>query len=588
MVPDEGLIEQPIHSIARLLAHGRTRDALQFITEQMAKTSQSLFGHEVTDEDIQLSLEVAQSLLDSANADAAAAIIESLGRATSGQTLPASTCIEVASLSVEVALARDQPDAAIDVLTALENSLSERFGQTSDELAGPLERLIALLQSAGQLANAGLYRARLDEVKNAREDRELRNRTTMGPARAKDRKKPDETLRLVDVFYFTHRARVNAPTSMQFYTGRRGDLEFGIAQAAVRENPSLSALPTDQILRLEFRDNAADAAFLREVQPLAGADTFFAQMMSTLTRSGRSEVLLFVHGFNVSFRAAVERSAQIAVDLDIDGAAALYSWPSQASVFSYFVDRNNLLERYAEDLAMVLARIATELRPASLLLIAHSMGNEFLLSALQVIHRKLGGTFHASDVVFASPDVDREDFVNRVTPLVSVADRMTLYASKRDRALKISEFLQSYDRAGNASTPALVPGIDTIDTTFASKGLIGHADFAGSALDDLRAVAWTLLPPDQRALLAPAALDNGTLWRMLSPSLQELTVESHAFGAALTLARRMDSAAMGFAQAALAKSRSPDQFVLAKGRRLVEMLATVLPALRVSAKALRS
>ena len=526
MFPDEGLIEQPIHNVARLLAHGRTEDAIRHISEWRANAATLFVGNGALDEDIQLSLDVAQELLNSANTGAAASIIDSLRRSISGQTLPASTCIDVASLEVEIALARSRPDVAINVLTALDKTLSESFGGTCDELVGPLERLIGLLESEGQLVKADPYRTRLDAVKDARKYREFRDRTTMGPALGETWKKSSESLRLVDIFYFTHRARVNFPTAMRFYSGRRGHLEFGVAQAAVREDPGLSALPADRMLRLEFRDNAADVAFLREVRPLAGADQFLSEMRSELARSGRSEVLLFVHGFNVSFRAALERSAKTAVDLDIDGATVLYSWPSQASVLSYFVDRNNVLERYVEDLATVLATIATELRPASLLLIAHSMGNEFLLSALQVLHRKLGGAFHASDVVFASPDVDREDFVNRVTPLVSMADRMTLYASKRDRPLQISEFLQSYDRAGNASTPALVPGIDTIDTTFASKGLLGHADFAGSALDDLRAITWTLLPPDRRALLAPTARDDGTLWRMLSPSLQELMVES--------------------------------------------------------------
>lgn len=587
MSPDERLIEKPIYNIARLLAHGRMEDAIRLVTERTANAAPFFVGNGVSEEDVQLSLNVVQVFLDLGSTDAAASVVESLRRAISDQTLPASTFIDVASLEVEIALASGRPDFAIGVLTDLEKSLADRFGNTCDELVGPLQRLIALLESDDQLAKAGTYRARLDAIKNARDYRDSKARTTMGPA-PDDWKKSRETLRLVDVFYFTHRARVKAPTAMQFYGGRRGTLEFGIAQAAVREDSGLSALPANRILRLEFRDEAADAAFLREVRPLAGADPFFAEMRSAITRSERSEVLLFIHGFNVSFRAAVERSAKTAVDLDIDGATVLYSWPSQASIVSYFVDRNNLLQRYVEDLATVLERIATELRPASLLLIAHSMGNEFLLSVLEVLHRNLGEAFHASDIVFASPDVDREDFVHRVTPLVSMADRMTLYASKRDRALQISEFLQSYDRAGNASTPALVPGIDTIDTTFATKGLLGHADFAGSALDDLRAVAWTLLPPDGRALLAPAALDNGTLWRMLSPSLQELTVESHAFGAALTLARRMGSEAIGFAQAALARSRSPDQLVLAKGKRLVETLPKVLPALRVNAKTPRS
>jgi esterase/lipase superfamily enzyme len=577
MFSHESTMALPIHNVARLLAQGRTGEA-----SRLANASLPFVGKGVPYEDIQLSLDVAQELLDLAQSDAAASIIEGLRRATAGETLPASTCIDIASLEVEMALARGRPDAAIDVLTALEKSLSERFGSTSEELVGPLETLIVILESEGRLAETAIYRIRLDAVKDARGYREPTARTTMGSAPSDGWKKPGKSLRLIDVFYFTHRARVKSPTAMQFYGGGRGSLEFGTAQAAVREDSSLSALPADRMLRLEFRDNAADAAFLRDVSPLAGADPFLAEMRSALARSERSEMLLFVHGFNVSFRAAVERSAKISVDLDIDGATVLYSWPSQASVLSYFVDRNNQLERYVEDLATVLARIATELRPASLLLIAHSMGNEFLLSALQVLHRKLEGAFHVSDVVFASPDVDREDFVKRVTPLVNMANRMTLYASKRDRALQISEFLQSYDRAGNASAPAIVPGIDTIDTSFASKGLLGHADFAGSGLDDLRAIAWTLLTPDRRALLAPTALENGVIWRMLSPSLRELTIESHAFGAALTLARRMGSKALEFAQAALASSRSEEQFVLMKGKRLVETLPRVLSALRIN------
>ena len=219
-------------------------------------------------------------------------------------------------------------------------------------------------------------------MKDASKNRESTVRVTLGPGSSGGSRESGEDLRLVDIFYFTHRAGVSSPTAMLFYGGRRGTLEFGIAKAAVREDPGLSALPADRMLRLEFGENAADAAFLREVRPLAGADPFLAKMRSALTRSGRSEVLFYIHGFNISFRAAVERSAKTAVDLDIDGATVLYSWPSQGNMSSYFVDRSNFLERYVEDLATVLARIAVDLRPASLLLIAHSMGNAFLYSRL--------------------------------------------------------------------------------------------------------------------------------------------------------------------------------------------------------------
>jgi esterase/lipase superfamily enzyme len=45
-----------------------------------------------------------------------------------------------------------------------------------------------------------------------------------------------------------------------------------------------------------------------------------------------------VHGFNVSFENALRRTAQIAYDLDFDGAPFLFSWPSRDSLLSYASD----------------------------------------------------------------------------------------------------------------------------------------------------------------------------------------------------------------------------------------------------------
>ena len=41
------------------------------------------------------------------------------------------------------------------------------------------------------------------------------------------------------------------------------------------------------------------------------------------------EAFVFVHGYNNSFKAAAFRTAQIAYDLEFEGAAICYSWPSQ-------------------------------------------------------------------------------------------------------------------------------------------------------------------------------------------------------------------------------------------------------------------
>ena len=68
---------------------------------------------------------------------------------------------------------------------------------------------------------------------------------------------------------------------------------------------------------------------------------FYQDVADKVGRSRRKEAFVFVHGFNVSFEAAVYRTAQVAYDLNFDGAPILYSWPSVANPAKYPVDANN-------------------------------------------------------------------------------------------------------------------------------------------------------------------------------------------------------------------------------------------------------
>ena len=45
--------------------------------------------------------------------------------------------------------------------------------------------------------------------------------------------------------------------------------------------------------------------------------------------------MVFIHGFNVPFEDAIYRTAQLAHDLDFDGAPILYSWPSRGTMLGY-------------------------------------------------------------------------------------------------------------------------------------------------------------------------------------------------------------------------------------------------------------
>src|SRR5260370_4067795 len=82
-------------------------------------------------------------------------------------------------------------------------------------------------------------------------------------------------------------------------------------------------------------------------------------------------------------------------------------------------------------------------------LIAHSMGNRALIEALQtyLAKRAPDNRRHIfGQIVFTAPDVDRDYFTDAIQSLAGSAERITLYASDNDYALRSSQFLHAEER----------------------------------------------------------------------------------------------------------------------------------------------
>jgi esterase/lipase superfamily enzyme len=150
-------------------------------------------------------------------------------------------------------------------------------------------------------------------------------------------------------------------------------------------------------------------------------------------------------------------------------------------------------------------------------IIAHSMGNRGLARAFQRMQGALAGTgIVYGQIVLAAPDIDVELFRELAAVYAQVSERTTLYASSRDRALKMSRYLQDSDRAGffSASSPVtIVPGIDTvavsnIDVTRLDLGHGVYAE-AQALLYDIGQLLRDGAPPGRRQRLSPATTPDG-------------------------------------------------------------------------------
>lgn len=220
--------------------------------------------------------------------------------------------------------------------------------------------------------------------------------------------------------------------------------------------------------------------------------------------------LVFVHGFNVSFDEALQRAAQLARDLNYDGAVFVYSWPSQGTVLRYGTDRDiadRAVDRFVEFLAQV--ELATGAEKINL--IAHSMGNRVLLPALAKIAADPQSRVRPKvrEVILAAPAVPQADFTNWLDTISKQGiRRFTLYASSADKAMWagwLREWATSLAGYASSGVPLWHPSVQSIDISKAAEpGLLqlNHDVFASNPVmsEDIRQLLQQgqQRPPNQR------------------------------------------------------------------------------------------
>ncbi|HEV7614456.1 MAG TPA: alpha/beta hydrolase [Steroidobacteraceae bacterium] len=311
----------------------------------------------------------------------------------------------------------------------------------------------------------------------------------------------------VRVFYGTNRAPTGDVKPALFYGQGRGDLQYGYLTVTIPEVHKEAELETqprwaEYTFRLSEASMRRRYVLLDQISPLA-KDDFVRALRQQIKDSPSKDLFIFVHGFNNTFEDAARRAAQMAYDLDFDGTPILYSWPSQGSATAYAVDEATVGisgRKMADFIETVVAQSGAE----RIHVLAHSMGNRALVEALQTYLAKRAPDKRQhifGQIVFTAPDVDRDYFVDAIESLRSSAERVTLYASDNDYALRSSQFLHGAPRAGTAGDVIIrLPGLDTIDMSAVSADALGHSYFAANsgAIYDIFRILWRGDPPPQR------------------------------------------------------------------------------------------
>lgn len=316
-----------------------------------------------------------------------------------------------------------------------------------------------------------------------------------------------ESNRVVKIFFATDRSLTIDAESVTYGSTRENrDMNYGTCEVHVPLGKRRLGA-TEGCIPMPFR-NTDLANFEEEIETTAKAGNFDAGF-------------LFIHGFNVTFKEALRRVAQIACDTQFKGVPVLFSWPSKGEAGLYDDDVHEI-PNSRRNLKLLMTRLVKNSPLKTIHIIGHSLGCRLALFALELLHESLK---HQPQIlkyiVFGAPDVERHDFISSVSEVGELCQGMTTYVSANDTALQLARKIFGYVRAGDCADEnyVAVNKMDTIDATAVSgPSPWGHSYLfdCGAVLGDLHELVVLSLGVPRFRLDAYRTTSAGTIWKLRS------------------------------------------------------------------------
>jgi esterase/lipase superfamily enzyme len=212
----------------------------------------------------------------------------------------------------------------------------------------------------------------------------------------------------------------------------------------------------------------------------------FAQRVVNAAAQPDADLVVYVHGYNTTFKGAAEAALTLRLGLSCATnfkrkiVVLFFAWPSAAKLLKPADDEVRAEWAY-RDFKDVMDELYKQLPPAAPgvaakppFAVAHSMGNRFLLHE---IDRCDGQCF--SRVAFVAPDVDSRYFADVLFLHKTAIERATVYVSARDKVLWASHAFHGEGRAGEGGNELLrfnpERDVDTVDAGYVQAGTFCHS-----------------------------------------------------------------------------------------------------------------
>jgi esterase/lipase superfamily enzyme len=315
----------------------------------------------------------------------------------------------------------------------------------------------------------------------------------------------------IAVSFVTLRDRTGKPDPADYFGGSRGSMTAGVCTVSFSpiwglEDIADSApffIPDEKIELVEIQESSMASLYEEAARFPAG-------------RNGN--LVIYIHGYNIDFEKGCRRSALFQRVLGLQDRLLLFSWPADGNMLKYTWDEADLvwsvphIARFLEEL---IGRIGSK----KIDLVAHSLGARGAVHALaRMAYRERQGSL-INELVLIAPDIDADTFALDLPLLHSMADRITVYVSDNDKALRLSQEVHGYPRLGQAGASLnVLEGVETIDISgISTRRMSGHLYhlFNPEVIADLSLLLHLGKSAGERPGLQAASRNGVEYWQMI-------------------------------------------------------------------------
>ena len=289
---------------------------------------------------------------------------------------------------------------------------------------------------------------------------------------------PFERIPYQGILYATDRAPATEEDREKYYRNDRGNvMRVGVARVKLGDKQfewekariisMLRARTEEYPIKVE---NADEWGLLDStVPPWINLDRLFdgnpppdaTQRMANainvqMEQSGKKDVYIYVHGYKVVYENPILVASELWHFLGYEGAFIAYAWPSTPSRWAYIKD-SDTSDGYARHFRLLLEFLAESTEVENIHVVAYSNGTRLVTRAMEQLalinqgrsREEILERHRINNVILVGSDLDRGVFSAYVSDgLLNVSRRLSIYLSKYDKALGVSQYLTRRQRLG--------------------------------------------------------------------------------------------------------------------------------------------